>query len=75
MIDLKTTCICPPIPDRSFDWCAYDDNTLDGDWDGDKFISPKHHFVGYGPTEEQAIIAWVRILLDDADICLQQEVA
>lgn len=72
-MNLKTTCICPPIPTRNFDWAAYDENTLDGDWDGEKYISPKNHFVGYGTTEEEAIIAWVRILLDNADISMLDE--
>jgi hypothetical protein len=72
MIDLKTTCICPPIPTRNYDWCAYDNNTLDADWDGEKYICPKNHFVGYGATEEEAIVAWVQIVLDDADLCLQE---
>jgi len=71
-MDLRTSCICPPIPTRDFDWSAYDYNTLDGDWDGEKYICPKNHFVGYGQTEEEAIIAWVRILLDNADITITE---
>lgn len=41
---IKTTCICPPIPDRSADWCAVDENTYEGG-------SP----MGFGATEQEAI--------------------
>lgn len=40
---IKTVCICPPIPNRSFDWVAYDD---DGDESGP---------YGWGATEQEAI--------------------
>lgn len=42
---IKTQCICPPIPVRSFDWCAVDDDTYDGPG------CP----IGYGATEQEAI--------------------
>ncbi|HSC56989.1 MAG TPA: hypothetical protein VLC51_07275 [Nitrospira sp.] len=41
-LKVVTSNIFPPIPDRKFDWCAY----FDGEEDG---------WVGYGPTEEDAI--------------------
>lgn len=40
---IKTTHIYPPIPDRSYDWCAY--------YDGDEELGE----YGYGPTESAAI--------------------
>jgi hypothetical protein len=39
-----TEFICPPIPDRRFDWSAVDDDTYEGG-------AP----IGYGATEEEAI--------------------
>ena len=42
---IRTDCICPPIPDRRFDWVAMDDETYAGPG------SP----IGYGPTKEAAI--------------------
>lgn len=42
---IRTSYIYPPIPDRRFDWCAYDDDTFDGP--GCK--------VGYGETEQAAV--------------------
>ena len=43
-MQIRTEYIYPPIPIRSFDWCAYDDD-LGAD------CSP----VGYGATEQEAI--------------------
>jgi hypothetical protein len=40
---IVTVCICPPIPDRRFDWCAY--------YDGDEEGGPR----GYGATEQEAV--------------------
>jgi hypothetical protein len=42
---IKTSYWAPPIPDRSFDWSAYDDDTYDGPGCA----------LGYGPTEQAAI--------------------
>ena len=42
---IKTQCICPPIPIRSFDWCAVDGDTYDG----------PGCLIGYGATEQEAI--------------------
>lgn len=44
-MNIKTSYVYPPIPDRRFDWQAYDDDTFDGPG------SP----VGIGPTEQAAI--------------------
>ena len=44
-MNIKTSCICPPIPIRSFDWQAIDDDTYDGPG------CP----IGHGATEQEAI--------------------
>jgi hypothetical protein len=44
-VKIKTEHVYPPIPDRSFDWSAIDDDTYDGPG------SP----VGRGATEAEAI--------------------
>lgn len=41
---IKVEYWAPPIPIRDFDFCAYDDDTLDCD-----------SHMGWGATEEQAI--------------------
>jgi len=65
-VRLHTSCVCPPIPTRDFDWCCYDIDTYDIDgFDGERNYPTSSCHVGYGPTEEEAIIAFVRILLDD----------
>jgi len=46
---IHTEHVYPPIPIRSFDWCAYDDDTYDGAPDA----GPQ--CVGYGATEAEAI--------------------
>ena len=58
--NIVTSHIVPPIPIRSFDWCAhYDDYDVDGDSEGWYSADP----VGYGATEQEAIDN----LLDQAD--------
>lgn len=42
---IKTHFVYPPIPVRSFDWQAWDDNTYDGEG------CP----LGHGATEQEAI--------------------
>jgi hypothetical protein len=54
----------PPIPDRRFDWAAYDDDTYDVDFDQDGYFS--HSPVGYGATEAEAV-ADLMSQLGDAD--------
>lgn len=44
-VRVRTDFVYPPIPDRSSDWCATDDNRYDG---GNKYIA-------YGATEADAI--------------------
>jgi len=43
---IVTSCVCPPIPIRSYDWCAYDDDTYDGS---------SGQTIGHGATEQEAI--------------------
>jgi len=54
---IKTEFVNPPIPDRSFDWSAIDDDTYDGAED-----APNRHEVGYGATEQEAIRDLLEIL-------------
>lgn len=43
-----------PIPDRRFDWVAYDSDTYDADYDDERgFYSNSP--CGYGRTEQEAI--------------------
>jgi hypothetical protein len=42
---IKTEFVYPPIPIRTYDWCAYDDDTYDG---------PGCR-IGWGATEQEAI--------------------
>ena len=46
---LRTEHVFPPIPLRTFDWCAYDEDTYDGAPDGGPQI------VGWGRTEAEAV--------------------
>lgn len=52
-IKVRTTHEYPPIPIRSMDWSAVDDDTYDVDCDQDGFFSTCP--VGRGATEEEAI--------------------
>lgn len=44
---LVTQHVYPPIPDRRWDWCAWDEDTYDGAEDS-------NCVVGWGATEEEA---------------------
>lgn len=44
-IKVRTEHVFPPIPDRSMDWSAVDDDTYDG----------PGSLIGRGPTEQAAI--------------------
>lgn len=44
---LKTEFVYPPIPIRSFDWSAYDDD--------DCMCSECHPTIGYGETKQAAV--------------------
>lgn len=58
-VKLRTEHVFPPIPIRSCDWCAYDENTYDGAPDAG------HQIVGYGSTEHEAIADFREQLLED----------
>jgi hypothetical protein len=53
---IRTSHIYPPIPIRSFDWSAIDDDTYDYD-------SP----IGYGPTEPAAIADLLQQIAEEND--------
>ena len=57
-VKLRTEHIFPPIPIRSLDWCAYDENTYDGAPDAG------HQIVGYGTTEREAVADFCEQLLE-----------
>lgn len=54
----------PPIPDRRYDWSAYDDHTYDG--------SPGS-VIGWGRTEAEAIADFKEQMEDDPGTYLDDE--
>ena len=52
---IVTHFVYPPIPDRRWDWCAFDDSTYDGEGG----------LVGWGRTEAEAV-ADLKLLLEDS---------
>jgi hypothetical protein len=54
---IRTSFDYPPIPNRSFDWSAIDDDTYDGPG------SP----IGSGPTKEAAIADLLAQIAEDAE--------
>lgn len=50
---IATSYVFPPIPCRSYDWIAVDDDTYDVDCDQDGYFSTSP--VGHGATEQEAI--------------------
>ena len=58
MRTIVTYCVCPPIPDRRFDWAAY----YDGDEEAGRY--------GYGATEEEAIADFIENHQEDCDLRL-----
>lgn len=57
-VNIRTEHVFPPIPIRSCDWVAYDENTYDGAPDAGPQI------VGYGSTEHEAIADFREQLLE-----------
>lgn len=51
---IVTSCICPPIPTRNFDWCAVLD-TYEANFIGGENDEWEQGPSGYGPTEQEAI--------------------
>jgi hypothetical protein len=71
VMDFKISHDCPPIPMRNFDFCAYDNDTMDVCDDED--CSCRHYVVrGFGSTAEEAIQEFVRVLLDKRDISVSE---
>ena len=61
----------PPIPWRKFDWIAYDDDAM-SDVCTDPECSCRLGLArGWGATEEEAIIEFVRYLLVSNDVSLE----
>jgi len=57
-VKLKTVFEYPPIPCRDFDWCAYDEDTMDVCQDPD--CSCRRNVVrGFGATQEEAVLEFV----------------
>jgi len=56
-IQLATEFVCPPIPSRSADWSAVDDNTYDCSYEGEDESGSvwKQSEHGIGETELDAI--------------------
>jgi hypothetical protein len=56
-ITLSTTFVCPPIPCRSMDWSAVDDDTYDASYEGEDEAGShwKSGPIGRGATEADAI--------------------
>ena len=52
---IVTSCICPPIPVREFDWCAF----YEGDEESGQY--------GYGATEAEAIQDFKEYVQADRD--------
>lgn len=57
VIDLRTNFDYPPIPIRSLDWSAIDDNTYDASYEGEDESGSIWHCSpsGHGATEAEAI--------------------
>lgn len=61
---LVTSCECPPIPWRKFDWVAFDEDQMSGVC-GDPDCHCRENLIrGWGETEEAAIHAFVHDLLE-----------
>jgi hypothetical protein len=58
MKKIVTSYVCPPIPDRNFDWCAY----FDGEEEAGGY--------GYGATEAEAIQDFIDNLDDEPEALL-----
>jgi hypothetical protein len=53
-LTIRVTCVCPPIPLRQFDWCAY----VDGQEESGRY--------GWGFTRPEAIADLMQLLEDEA---------
>lgn len=55
MRKIITSNVCPPIPDRRYDWCAY----YEGEEEAGNY--------GYGATEAEAIADFIENCAEDHD--------
>ena len=66
--EIVTEYVYPPIPDRSHDWCAYDQNTYEpGDIDGETGLYRGGGLLGWGATESEAIADLERLFTEMAE--------
>lgn len=52
---IVTDYVCPPIPTRAFDWCAY--------FDGDEEDGPR----GWGASKEEAVRELMNIIEEEKE--------
>ncbi len=70
---LVTSCEQPPILWRKFDWVAFDEDQMSGVC-GDPDCNCRANLVrGWGETEEEAILNFVRDLLEYHNIEMKEE--
>lgn len=62
---LVTSCECPPIPLRKFDWVAFDEDQMGGVCSDPDCACRNSLLRGWGETEEAAIQAFVDELLEE----------
>lgn len=56
-MNIKTECVCPPIPIRTMDWIAWDDDSYDASFEGSDESGDHWNSspLGQGATEQEAI--------------------
>jgi hypothetical protein len=59
-MNIRTIHICPPIPNRNYDWCAYDNDKFDAE--------NSDSVVGYGSTKEEAIADLLQQIEEASDV-------
>jgi hypothetical protein len=59
-MNIRTIHICPPIPIRRYDWCAYNGDTFDAE--------SSKSLVGYGCTEQEAIADLLQLIAEANDV-------
>ena len=60
--------VFPPIPDRSYDWSAVDENTYEpGDQDGETGMYHGGGIIGWGATEAEALADLDRLYTEEAE--------
>lgn len=65
-LKIITEFVYPPIPDRSSDWRATDDNfDADYDYDAERYVTSS--IIGTGPTEREAVIDYWEQRLERAE--------